>query len=47
MSLMDINQKPLDTAWIVYIVLFFVLQICILGLLSAIRLQREDLSKAG
>lgn len=47
MSLMDLNQKPLDPLWIVYIVLFFVLQICMLGILSAIRLQREDLSKAG
>lgn len=47
LSLIDLNQKPLNNAWIVYIVLYFLVQICILGILSVVRLQREDLSKAG
>ena len=47
MSLVDLNQKTLTQERTVYIVLFFLLQIFVLWILSALRIRREDLSKAG
>lgn len=47
MSLVDLNQKTLTQERIIYIALFFLLQIAVLWILSAMRIKREDLSKAG
>lgn len=47
MSLVDLNQKTLTQERIIYIALFFLLQIVVLWILSALRVKREDLSKAG
>ena len=46
-SLVELSKVRLTLARGVYIVLFFLLQIVVLWILSALRIKREDLSKAG
>ena len=44
-SLVDLSQRRLTLARGVYIAAFFLAQICVLWLLSALRLRRTDLAK--
>ena len=44
-GLMDLSHMPLTLARGVYIVLFFLVQVCVLWLLSNLRLRRTDLAK--
>ena len=47
MSLVNLGENKLTTARTVYIILFFLTQICVLWFFSASRLRNSDLSKAG
>ena len=44
-SLMDLSKGRLTLARAAYVVLFFLVQICVLWLLSSLRLRRADLAK--
>ena len=47
MDLVDLGKVRLTPARTVYIVLFFLIQICVLWILSAVKLKRADLSSSG